>query len=187
VRVSGKTKQSKSVASSDWLGLGLRFVCSLVRFFVRSFVRSFVRCVCVQDNNFAHIDSIKSTGLFYGPQNPDVKYTPISVQDVGRTAAAILSDAHPEHHHGKTYDLVMPAITMNELASHFSAALGKEVKYVQVSLSPLKFESQTQRSRSWVLVLLALSMFLLISVIVVVVGGGGGGHGFGPFFFPVLF
>eukprot|EP00300_Choanocystis_sp_HF-7_P003860 c12937_g1_i2.p1 GENE.c12937_g1_i2~~c12937_g1_i2.p1 ORF type:complete len:663 (-),score=152.37 c12937_g1_i2:49-2037(-) len=91
-----------------------------------------VRVPLFHDNNFSHVQSIRDTGIFYGPQDPNAFYTPICVGDIGKAVAAILTDEHPEHHSNKTYELVMPAISMSQLAEHFSQALHKPVKYVQI-------------------------------------------------------
>jgi len=82
------------------------------------------------DNNFAHVQSIKSQGVFYGPGQSDKKFTPIAVADIGKAAAAILID--PSKHINKTYKLTTTPFSQDDVAAAFTAALGKPVKYIQV-------------------------------------------------------
>lgn len=53
----------------------------------------------------------------------------IAAYDVARVAAVIL--ANPGPHIGKSYELTGPKVVdMNEVASAFSAALGRQIRYV---------------------------------------------------------
>jgi len=88
------------------------------------------------DNNWANKDSIKGQGKIYGPVNPDAKFTPIAVEDVGEAAAAVL--ANPGSHANKTYRLTTKAFSHNDLAKAFSHATGKQVDYVHVSYDDAK-------------------------------------------------
>ena len=90
-------------------------------------------CVCVCRGQ---ADSIKSSGEFYGPARPSVKFTSITTREVGAAAAAIL--ANPGTHAGKTYTLAGPAYSHEDLAAAYSAALSKPVSYVQVSYEDAK-------------------------------------------------
>jgi len=78
------------------------------------------------DNFWAHVGSIKGQDAptFYDPRNPTKLHTPVAVSDVGKASADIL--ANPAKHYGKTYRLVAPAFSMNDLAAAFTTALGKE-------------------------------------------------------------
>src|SRR5258706_9649504 len=62
----------------------------------------------------------------------DGKTSPIAGADVGAAAAVVL--ANPEPHIGKIYDLTGPqSLTMTQYAQEFSSALGRTIKYVNVT------------------------------------------------------
>lgn len=82
------------------------------------------------DNNFAHVESVKGDGKFYGPADASKPFTSVALVDIADVATAILKE--PAAHAGKTYDIVGPAYTHTDLAAAFSSSLGKEVEYVQV-------------------------------------------------------
>jgi len=83
------------------------------------------------ENNYANIDSIKSTNAFYYPARPDSKYSYISTDDVGVAFAAIA--AAPEKHVNQIYRLNGPDLSSNEeVAKIYSEVLGREIKFVQV-------------------------------------------------------
>jgi uncharacterized protein YbjT (DUF2867 family) len=82
------------------------------------------------DNNWGNKGTISSQGVIYSCQNPDKPYTPIAVSDIGEAAAIIL--ANPTSHANQTYNLTTKAYTNNQLATAFSLALNKPVKYVQI-------------------------------------------------------
>jgi uncharacterized protein YbjT (DUF2867 family) len=88
------------------------------------------------DNNWGHKGSISGQGVIYGPQKGDAPFTPITVADIGEAAAIIL--ANPAPHANQTYSLTTKAYTNNQLATAFSLALNKEVKYVQVPYEAAK-------------------------------------------------
>jgi uncharacterized protein YbjT (DUF2867 family) len=67
------------------------------------------------DNNYAHVASIKDQSTFYDPRDPTKLHTPVAVADVGKAAADILAD--PSKHYGKTYKLVSPPFSSNEMAA----------------------------------------------------------------------
>ena len=75
--------------------------------------------------------TIRVEGAFYGAAN-DGKVAYISSRDIGRVAAAILQE--PAEHQGKLYELTGPqALTEAEAAERLAAALGKPVKYVNLT------------------------------------------------------
>jgi len=88
------------------------------------------------DNNFAHIASVKEQSTFYDPRNPSKASSAVSVADAGKAAADIL--AKPARHVGKTYKLVSPAFSVNDLAAAFTKVLGKEVKPTTVTYKDCK-------------------------------------------------
>lgn len=75
-------------------------------------------------------DTIKSIGKFFGPVPPAAQHTPVTVQDVADSAAAILTNPAP--HVGKTYSIAGPSFSNADAAAAFTATLGKPVEYVQV-------------------------------------------------------
>jgi uncharacterized protein YbjT (DUF2867 family) len=87
-----------------------------------------VRLPIFIDNNYAHVGSIKdpNQSTFYDPTDPTKPFTPISVSDAGKAGADILAQS-ADLHNGKTYKLVMPAMTLNDLAAAFTKSLGKTV------------------------------------------------------------
>jgi uncharacterized protein YbjT (DUF2867 family) len=58
------------------------------------------------------------------------------VGDVGKAVADIMAD--PSNHAGKTYKLVSPAFSLNDMAAAFSKTLGKEVKATTVPYDAAK-------------------------------------------------
>ena len=88
------------------------------------------------DNNWAFKDTVQGHGAFYGPAEPDKSFTPVAASDAGKAAAVILSD--PEKHSGNTYNIVSDRYSNNDLATVFTEALGKEVKYIQVPFDQAK-------------------------------------------------
>jgi uncharacterized protein YbjT (DUF2867 family) len=65
--------------------------------------------------------------------------SPIATFDVARVAVEVL--LRPEAHVGKTYELTGPrSQDMHQIAKEYSAALGREVRYVPVDLRPWEEE-----------------------------------------------
>jgi uncharacterized protein YbjT (DUF2867 family) len=95
-----------------------------------------VRLPLFIDNNYAHVGSIKEQGTFYDPREPTKLHTPVAVGDVGKAVADIMAD--PSKHAGKTYKLVSPAFSLNDMAAAFSKTLGKEVKATTVPYDAAK-------------------------------------------------
>jgi len=91
---------------------------------------SIVRLPLFVDNNWLNKDSIVGQSTFYDPRDPTKKHTAVVVSDVGKAAADIL--AYPDKHAGKTYKLVSPPFSMNDLAEAFSTALDKKVSVTTV-------------------------------------------------------
>ncbi|XP_065830249.1 NAD(P)H azoreductase-like [Oscarella lobularis] len=97
---------------------------------------SFIRLPMFIDNHFGSVETIKGQGLIYAAAEPDKYHVVVAVSDAGSAATAILAD--PTKHEGKTYTVASDGFTHAELASAFSEALGKEVKYVQVPYEAAK-------------------------------------------------
>jgi len=82
------------------------------------------------DNYWMQVEHIKGHGKFYGPANPDKKFSAVTLTDIGDVAARVLHN--PARHAGKIYTLASPSASHNDHAKAFSVALGKPVEYVQV-------------------------------------------------------
>jgi len=95
-----------------------------------------VRLPLFMDNNYANAESIKMQSTFYDPRDPSKRHTPVAVSDVGKAAADIL--ASPHKHYSKTYKLVSPPFSLNDMATAFSKALGKEIVPTTVSYDAAK-------------------------------------------------
>lgn len=71
-------------------------------------------------------------GRYGVPFGATGKFAPVSAEDQGAVIAAILAD--PTGHAGQTYELFGPVeLTPPEIAAIISKALGKEVRYEQIS------------------------------------------------------
>ena len=88
------------------------------------------------DNYWSYQQSIRQKSFFSSPGDPNKTFSAIVVEDAGKAAAAIM--AEPGKHFGKTYKLISNSHTLNELATTFSEALGREVKYQRVSYQDTK-------------------------------------------------
>jgi uncharacterized protein YbjT (DUF2867 family) len=95
-----------------------------------------IRLPLFMDNNYAHVGSIKDQDTFYDPRDPSKLHTPVAAGDVGKAVADIMAD--PSKHAGKTYKLVSPAFSLNDMAAAFSKTLGKEVKATTVPYDAAK-------------------------------------------------
>jgi uncharacterized protein YbjT (DUF2867 family) len=75
--------------------------------------------------------TIVKEDVFYLPFE-DIQLAPIDLLDVAKIAVALLRSGG---HEGKSYDMTGPeALTMDEIARHFSAAAGRTIRYVPVTL-----------------------------------------------------
>eukprot|EP00698_Gefionella_okellyi_P003279 TRINITY_DN1304_c0_g2_i1.p1 TRINITY_DN1304_c0_g2~~TRINITY_DN1304_c0_g2_i1.p1 ORF type:complete len:318 (-),score=84.15 TRINITY_DN1304_c0_g2_i1:71-943(-) len=93
---------------------------------------SILRAPMFLENIFGQLGTIKGHSAFYGPADANTKNVDISVSDLGRSLATLAADSNKFN--GKTFTATAPEGTSpNELAAAFSKALGREVKYVQVS------------------------------------------------------
>jgi len=85
--------------------------------------------------NFLHdIDNAKNKGLIFKPFNTPMNW--VSNRDIAEVAAKALTE---EGHEGKVYNLTgNDTFTTEEYAKVISEALGKEVKFVQISYDDLR-------------------------------------------------
>jgi uncharacterized protein YbjT (DUF2867 family) len=94
----------------------------------------------LQPNQFMQVylrfqATIASQGKFYAASK-DSKVSPVDVRDIAAVAVAVLSGSG---HQGKTYVITGPeALTYADVAEKLSAAVGKNVTYVDVPLEKAK-------------------------------------------------
>lgn len=75
--------------------------------------------------------TIRAQGVFFLPME-QIRLSPIDIEDIAKIAHALLLNGG---HEGKAYEMTGPqALTMAEIAEHISQAIGKHVRYENVSL-----------------------------------------------------
>jgi len=89
-----------------------------------------VRLPVFTDNVLAHRDTIMNEGKIFGPVPGDIAYASATTEDIGAAASAIL--LNPAEHEGKVYNIVSDAVSNNDIAKFFSAALEKDVEYQEI-------------------------------------------------------
>lgn len=90
---------------------------------------TYIRCPLFLDNILGQAASVASDGALYGPVKPDAPWRGVATADVGAAVAAAATD---DGHANKTYKIMSPAATWNDVAAAVGAAAGKDVTYVQV-------------------------------------------------------
>ena len=94
-----------------------------------------LRPTTFMQNTLATARTVASEGRIYQPFK-DGKLGMIDARDIGEVAAKVLTE---EGHEGKVYTLTGPAaISLYEVAEALSEVLGKEVRYVNISLEDAK-------------------------------------------------
>jgi uncharacterized protein YbjT (DUF2867 family) len=94
----------------------------------------------LQPNQFMQVylrfqSTIAAQGKFFAASR-DSKVSPVDVRDIASVAVAVLTGSG---HEGKAYVITGPeALTYHEVAEKLSAAIGKEVTYVDVPLEQAK-------------------------------------------------
>jgi len=79
--------------------------------------------------------TIASQGVFFAPVS-QARISVVDVRDVGEVAAKTLSEPN---HEGRAYELTGPeSLTHAEMAEQLSQAVGKPIKYVEVSPEVMK-------------------------------------------------
>ena len=91
---------------------------------------TFLRLPLFMENIFGFKDTIVGQSSIYNPVDPTKPHVEVSVGDAAKAAAVILAD--PSKHANKTYNIISDRFTFGDIATAFSEALGKEVKYVRV-------------------------------------------------------
>jgi uncharacterized protein YbjT (DUF2867 family) len=105
-----------------------------------------IRSTIFLDNPFFFQGAAESIAKFSEirlPFAPRIRTSPIASDDVARVATEILVD--PKSHIGKVYELTGPkSETMEEITREYSAAIGREIRYVEVPLAIWKTELSKQ-------------------------------------------
>lgn len=80
---------------------------------------------------FREVPTIVAEGAFYLALE-NAKLAPVAIEDIAQVAFILLTS---EGHQGKRYDMTGPqALTMSEVAEQISEAIGKPVRYVNITL-----------------------------------------------------
>ncbi|HEY0005101.1 MAG TPA: SDR family oxidoreductase [Pyrinomonadaceae bacterium] len=86
-------------------------------------------------NAFMFAHSIREQGVFYGSLRA-AKVSYVDARDIAAVAKAVLTE---EGYDGKAFDITGPqALSYDELAAEFSSVLGREVRYVDVSMEAVR-------------------------------------------------
>ena len=76
------------------------------------------------------VPTIVAESAFFLPLE-DAKLAPVDIEDIAKAAFALL---HTPGHEGKSYDMTGPeALSMTEVAEQISLAIGKIVRYINIS------------------------------------------------------
>src|SRR5262249_6198574 len=82
-------------------------------------------------NALFEVEAIRSESCFYDCVG-DARFAKVDSRDVGEVVAVVLTE---DGHEGETYELTGPeALTYAEMAARLGAALGREIRYVDVSV-----------------------------------------------------
>jgi uncharacterized protein YbjT (DUF2867 family) len=97
---------------------------------------TFLRCNEFMQNTLTYyVGTIKSEGAFYLPTK-DSKNSVIDVRDIAAVAVKVLTASG---HENKVYELTGPeALSHEQIAQKLSAAVGKQIKYVDISPAAFK-------------------------------------------------
>ncbi|KAJ3114343.1 hypothetical protein HK098_007383, partial [Nowakowskiella sp. JEL0407] len=93
---------------------------------------TFIRISWLIENLFLEADSIRNENIIYLPIDANMKFSPLSVIDVGKACCEILHN--PESHLNVSYELTGSyRITPEELSEDASRALGRTIQFRFVS------------------------------------------------------
>ena len=97
---------------------------------------TFLRCNEFMQNTLTYyLGTIKSEGAFYLPTR-DAKNSVIDVRDIAAVAVKVLTASG---HENKVYELSGPEeLSHEQIAQKLSAAVGKQIKYVDISAAAFK-------------------------------------------------
>ncbi len=89
------------------------------------------------DNLLRDVSGLRDRGMFFGTIAPDRKLPFVATADIAAVGAALLAD-HSWGGHADVPVLGPEDLTFDEVAAILSEALGREVRYQQVSLEDLR-------------------------------------------------
>ncbi len=108
---------------------------------------TFLRPNGFMQNFLFQADAIASQGAFYSSLSPAAKISHIDAIDIGEVAATALTEPG---HEGRGYALTGPeGLNDDEVAARLSAALGREIKHVQVPLETVKQSMLDAGTPAW--------------------------------------
>jgi uncharacterized protein YbjT (DUF2867 family) len=110
--------------------------------------------------------TVASDSKFMSPIAPDAPITMIDVRDTADAAVAVMTEPG---HEGQTYYLTGGTITLNQIASELTRALGREISLVTVPLEGAKKAMEGQGMPPW--------LVAHMTGLVPFVSDGGMGHG----------
>jgi uncharacterized protein YbjT (DUF2867 family) len=96
-----------------------------------------LRCDMFMSNHLVDVKTVKRDRAFYYPVNPEAKFTPVAVSDIGAVAATVMVNSFIQDVQ-EVYVLSPATVTMSELARIYSDVSKTEVKYVQTKRSDTK-------------------------------------------------
>ncbi|HYG81732.1 MAG TPA: hypothetical protein VD861_15150, partial [Pyrinomonadaceae bacterium] len=97
-------------------------------------------------NSFMFAPTIKSQGAFYAPFG-DARVSYVDARDVASVAFHALTE---DGHEGKAYEITGPqALSYHDIARELSAALGREVKYVEVPIEAARAAMVSAGMQEW--------------------------------------
>ncbi|HWT00154.1 MAG TPA: SDR family oxidoreductase [Pyrinomonadaceae bacterium] len=97
-------------------------------------------------NSFMFAPSIKSQGAFYAPYG-DAEVSYVDARDVASVAFHALTE---DGHEGKAYEITGPqSLSYHDLARELSAALGREVRYVEVPIEAARAAMVGSGMQEW--------------------------------------
>ncbi len=97
-------------------------------------------------NSFMFAATIKSQGTFYAPFG-DAKVSYVDARDVAAVAYHALTE---DGHEGKAYEITGPqALSYHDVARELAAALGREVKYVEIPVEAARAAMVGMGMQEW--------------------------------------
>lgn len=97
-------------------------------------------------NTLMHAGTIKTQGAWYAPFG-ESKESCVDARDVAAVALSALTE---EGHEGKAYEITGPeSLSYNEMAQRLSAALGREIKYVEVPVEAARTAMMNAGMQAW--------------------------------------
>jgi uncharacterized protein YbjT (DUF2867 family) len=114
-----------------------------------------LRTLFFMENLLKMDKELRDESHFYGNWG-GCQFAPVSIEDLGRTAAAILSEPLANTaHHGKTYNVTGPdLLTGVKMAEIFSLVLGKRIRYLDLPKDDIATKYKELGVHDWLVNLL---------------------------------